>query len=51
MDVRGILDKMPTLKINPVEYFIHLGDHQIKLNDLIGKEIRLRHTGKIFCTV
>jgi hypothetical protein len=33
----------------PVQYELPLSDHLIALNSLIGKSIKLVHTGKIFC--
>lgn len=51
MEIRGTLDKMPTVNIHPVNYFLPIGEKQISLNENLGKEIRLRHTGKIFCMV
>lgn len=47
----GVLDKMQTSFINPVQYFLNLGNEQIAVNDLIGNKIQLRWTGKIFCTI
>jgi len=51
MQVTGILDKMPTSFIKPVQYFMPFGDERIPLNELIGQKIKLQWTGKIFCTV
>lgn len=47
----GILDKMPTLFINPVQYFLQLGNDKIAVNELLGKNITLQWTGNIYCTV
>ncbi|HWB63580.1 MAG TPA: DUF2797 domain-containing protein [Chitinophagales bacterium] len=47
----GILDKMPTSFINPVQYFLPLGDNKVAVNELVGREIQLRWTGNIYCTV
>ena len=47
----GILDKMSTLYINPVQYFMQLGNDKVAVNELIGKHIQLRFTGNIYCTV
>jgi hypothetical protein len=47
----GILDKMPTSYINPVQYFLRLGNDNVALNDLVGRPIRIQWTGRIFCTV
>ncbi len=51
MRALGILDKMPTSFINPVQYFLTLGSDRIAMNDLIGNEITLRWTKNIYCTV
>ncbi len=47
----GVLDKMPTLYINPVKYSVKLGNDVAELNDLIGQHITLRFTRNIYCTV
>src|SRR6218665_3615241 len=51
MKLTGILDKMSTLRIQPVQYFLQLGDEQVAMNDLIGKDLSLRFTGNIFCGI
>jgi hypothetical protein len=51
MRALGILDKMPTSFINPVQYFLPLGNDKVALNELVGKNIRLQWTGNIYCTV
>ena len=51
MHAHGILDKMSTSFINPVQYFLKLGDDQVAMNLLIGTKIKLQWSGKIFCTV
>lgn len=51
MRALGILDKMKTGYINPVQYFLQLGEDRIAVNDLIGQSIRLNWTGRIFCTI
>jgi hypothetical protein len=51
MNALGTLDKMPTLRINPVQYFLNLGNQQIAMNELIGKTISLRFTGNIYCGI
>ena len=51
MQALGTLDKMPTTYLNPVQYFLRLGDQEVNMNDLIGKQISLRYTGNIYCTV
>lgn len=49
--MKGILDKMPTSFVNPVQYFLQLGEDKVPMNDFVGKKIQLRWTGNIFCTV
>jgi hypothetical protein len=51
MRALGILDKMKTRYINPVQYMLKLGDETVTVNDLIGQNIRLQWTGNIYCTV
>jgi len=51
MRALGVLDKMKTGYINPVQYFLHLGEDKIAVNDLVGNNIRLKWTGRIFCSV
>jgi hypothetical protein len=47
----GILDKMSTRFVQPVQYFLKLGEDEIQLNELLGKSITLQWTGNIYCTV
>lgn len=47
----GTLDKMSTAFINPVQYFLNLGNDKLPMNEFIGKKIQLRWTGNIYCTV
>jgi len=51
MQALGLLDKMTTLYINPVQYFLQLGNDKVEVNPLIGQKIKLQWTGKIFCTI
>ncbi len=51
MQAHGVLDKMSTSFINPVQYFLKLGDDKVPVNTLVGNKIKLQWTGKIFCTV
>ncbi len=51
MRALGVLDKMKTGYINPVQYFLQLGEDKIAVNDLVGNNIRLQWTGRIFCSV
>lgn len=45
----GCLKKMTTELTKPVSYQLVVGDELIALNSLLGKELALRHTGRIFC--
>jgi hypothetical protein len=47
----GVLDKMSTNFINPVQYFLRLGEDKIPVNTLVGNNIKLQWTGRIYCTV
>lgn len=49
MVYRGNLLKMRVEKINPVSYFLHLGNTEVYLNDLVGKPIELKYLGVINC--
>jgi len=45
----GQAHKLATRLETPVQYLLHLADHVIELNPLIGTQISLRTTGKITC--
>ena len=49
MEVKGDLSKMRTALKDKVEYTLTLGDESILMNDLVGKEITISHTGTIHC--
>ena len=49
MEVKGDLRKMRTALKDKVEYTLTLGDESILMNDLVGKEITISHTGTIHC--
>jgi hypothetical protein len=51
MKQEGTLEKMHTLKINPVQYFLKLDNEGIPMNEFIGRNISLRFTGNIYCTI
>ncbi|HEY0261864.1 MAG TPA: DUF2797 domain-containing protein [Chitinophagales bacterium] len=51
MNLFGTLHKMPTLYINPVQYFLKLGNEKLQVNELLNKSISLRFTGNIYCEV
>ena len=45
----GILRKMATRLEDPVSYKVRLGDEAVPLNPLIGKALKLKYSGNIFC--
>jgi hypothetical protein len=45
----GPINKMHTKAADVVEYALPIGDARLPLNPLIGKPIRFRYTGRIFC--
>lgn len=47
--VQGTLKKMRSNLAQPVEYFLPVGDENIPLNPVLGKTIKLQHTGNIYC--
>jgi len=51
--MQGQLRKMPArlepAGANPVQYELPLGDQLVALNPLLGKPIKLRYTGNMFC--
>jgi len=47
--MQGQLKKMYSSLGAPVQYELPLNDQKIALNPLIGKSIKLRYTGRIFC--
>lgn len=47
--MNGILRKMRSELTDPVSYWLRVGDNEIKLNDLLGKEITLEFNGEIYC--
>jgi len=49
MTLAGNLIKMRSEPENPVHYFLPLGDTEIEMNTLLGKQIRLKHNGVINC--
>ncbi len=46
-----VLDKMPTLRIDPVQYFLRTEHESLAVNDFLGQQIRLSFTGQIFCGI
>jgi len=49
MQLEGNILKMRTELANPVNYYLPVGEHEIAMNDLVGKEITLHFTGQINC--
>ncbi len=49
MKITGTLKKLKSHLASPVEYQLPLSDQLVDLNPLIGQQIRLTHTGNIFC--
>jgi hypothetical protein len=49
MQLEGNILKMRTELVDPVNYFLPVGDNEIKMNDLIGKKITMKFTGQINC--
>jgi hypothetical protein len=49
MLVSGNIIKMRSEYSDPVRYFLPLGEHELPLNELIGKRIILKFTGQINC--
>ena len=47
--MKGSLRKMEVTLTEPVSYQLSLDDQRVDMNALIGKKIRLVHTGQIFC--
>ncbi len=41
----GVLTKMRTEFGSPIQYFLHLGEDQIHMNELIGEQVKLAFTG------
>ncbi len=47
----GVLKKMKTQDGSPVQYNLDLGESSILMNELVGKSIKLTHTGNIYCRI
>lgn len=47
--MKGTLSKMPVEFSNPVQYFLSLGDETYKVNEWIGKQVKMEFTGNIYC--
>lgn len=46
---QGLMRKLQTRLEVPVDYRLPLGDTRLPMNALLGKTVRLRHTGQIQC--
>ena len=49
MRLEGNILKMRTEGISPVQYFLPVGDSEIHLNPLLGKQVSLQFNGQINC--
>lgn len=49
MENIGNIRKMRSLLNNPVEYFLPVGDVEIRMNDLIGSQLQMEFLGEINC--
>lgn len=47
--IKGTISKMKTKHEDTVQYTISLGDRELELNELVGKDIKLEFTQNIFC--
>ncbi|PSW19940.1 DUF2797 domain-containing protein [Photobacterium sanctipauli] len=47
--MQGTLNKMRSTLGEKVDYFLPVGEEQLALNPLIGKHLKLTHTGNIYC--
>lgn len=49
LSFRGNILKMRSVLENPVRYFLPIGDDEVELNSLLGREIEFSFTGEIRC--
>lgn len=49
MEFSGSLQKMMSYAANPVVYYLQLGDDLLKMNDLLGKKVRITPMHRITC--
>lgn len=49
MQLEGNILKMRTKLASPVNYFLPIGENELEMNALIGKEIKMNFTGQINC--
>ena len=45
----GVIRKLKAKNLPSIEYSLPLGDESVEMNSLIGKNIKIEHTGKKFC--
>lgn len=50
ISITGIVQKLLSKQLAPVQYYLPLGDQTTHLNPLFGKTISMEWTGAIFCT-
>ncbi len=49
MIYKGNISKMRSEKHNPISYYLTIGDSEIKMNNLIGKNIKIEYLNQINC--
>ena len=49
MQLEGNILKMRVEGVNPVQYFLPVGETEVEMNQLIGNEISMQFTGQINC--
>ena len=49
MKFQGQISKMITKLNNPIDYFLPIGQDKIKLNNYLGKKIKLKFNDEIRC--
>lgn len=49
MQLEGNIFKMRTELANPVNYYLPVGEQEVAMNELVGKEIALHFSGQINC--
>ena len=49
MIYEGNLKKMRTIHESPVKYYLTLGEEEINMNSLIGKQVNINYNGRINC--
>lgn len=49
MKLQGSIRKMTTQLQDTVQYFLPVGDEQLPMNDLLGKQLKISHTTGIHC--